>query len=203
MHKKDIFLLNKLKKFFGVGNIVISKTRDHATFVVSSKTDIKDNILPLPFGLDKYPLLTKKRWDYIFFKSIIDIMIKGDHLNIEGLGKILSFKASLNLGLTENLKESFPFIKPLSDLNSLCSTLDLNVNLKDKNWLVGFSEGDGSFNVGLTKTKLYRSGYQVSLRFSITQHNRDIYLMEIIAKYFNCGKVIVSATQRKKSGCRI
>ncbi len=36
-----------------------------------------------------------------------------EHLTIEGLIKILALKASLNLGLSENLKVAFPNVIPV------------------------------------------------------------------------------------------
>jgi hypothetical protein len=39
-------------------------------------------------------------------------MVAKEHLTLEGLLKILSFKASINLGLPDKLKEYFPNIKP-------------------------------------------------------------------------------------------
>jgi hypothetical protein len=39
-------------------------------------------------------------------------MIAKEHLTLEGLLKILSLKASLNLGLPDKLKEHFPNIIP-------------------------------------------------------------------------------------------
>jgi len=40
-------------------------------------------------------------------------MSRKEHLTIEGLRKILALKASLNLGLSENLKVAFPNVIPV------------------------------------------------------------------------------------------
>jgi hypothetical protein len=60
---------------------------------------------------DKYPLITQKLADYIIFKEIITLMNKKEHINLEGLNKIVSLRASLNLGLFDSLKKFFPNIK--------------------------------------------------------------------------------------------
>jgi LAGLIDADG endonuclease len=57
---------------------------------------------------DKYPLISQKQSDYIIFKNIIELMDKGEHLNQDGLTKIVNLKASLNSGIPENLKKYFP-----------------------------------------------------------------------------------------------
>jgi hypothetical protein len=62
--------------------------------------------------MEKYPLLTKKRADYILFKEVYELVIRKEHLTKEGLLKIVSLKASLNLGLSESLKAAFPNIIP-------------------------------------------------------------------------------------------
>jgi hypothetical protein len=47
-------------------------------------------------------------------------MINAEHLTLEGFNKILSIRASLNLGLSDKLKAEFPTIvameRPISSL---------------------------------------------------------------------------------------
>jgi hypothetical protein len=78
-------------------------------YSVASKKDLNNVIIP---HFIKYPLLTQKRGDFILFKAAIDLVIKGEHLTIKGLQKILSIRASMNKGLTEKLKVAFPDIVP-------------------------------------------------------------------------------------------
>lgn len=56
----------------------------------------------------------------------------------------------------------------------------------DPNWLVGFTEGEGSFLVSVFKSKT-NTGYALKLKFQITQHSRDAELMKAIALYLGCG----------------
>jgi len=42
----------------------------------------------------------------------VETMIRKEHLSIEGLYKILSLIASMNLGLSPLLKTTFPYIIP-------------------------------------------------------------------------------------------
>jgi hypothetical protein len=53
-------------------------------------------------------LLTQKRADFLLFKQVIDLMLHKEHLTSKGLLDIVSLKASLNLGLSDVLKEAFP-----------------------------------------------------------------------------------------------
>ena len=59
------------------------------------------------FPLEKYPLLTQKQADFTIFKEVINLMNKGEHLTKDGLDKIINIKASINKGLSEQLKEQF------------------------------------------------------------------------------------------------
>jgi hypothetical protein len=93
---------------------------------------------------DKYPLITRsfglpsaaaggdrgqKKADYLLFRpagaarrlrgraealEIIIMMLRKEHLNKQGLQSIINIKASLNLGLSEDLKLTFPETKPVA-----------------------------------------------------------------------------------------
>jgi len=61
---------------------------------------------------DKYPLITQKKADYLLFKQGIELLNLKAKSSIEGIHKILSIKASMNLGLSVTLKQQFPTILP-------------------------------------------------------------------------------------------
>jgi hypothetical protein len=58
----------------------------------------------------------------------------------------------------------------------------------DPAWISGFVSAEGNFDVRLPSTTS-KLGYRVQLRFRITQHSRDIALMEKIVEDFGCGKL--------------
>jgi hypothetical protein len=80
-----------------------------AEFYVYSLKDLTDIIIP---HFTNYPLITQKKADFLLFKSVIELINKGEHLTIEGLNKIVGFKASINKGLPNSLKAAFPSIIP-------------------------------------------------------------------------------------------
>lgn len=59
-------------------------------------------------------------------------MNKKEHLTSEGLNKVVSIRASMNLGLTEVLTQSFPNVTPINR-----PTVEATENI-DPDWLVGF-----------------------------------------------------------------
>jgi hypothetical protein len=128
-------------------------------------------------------IISQKKADYILFKSVVDSINRSEHLTFEGLNKIVAIRASMNLGLTTTLKESFPNVTPI------LRPLIINQEIPDIHLIIGFSEGESCFFVDLIKSKTHKAGYQVKLKFQITQHSRDLQLMNNLVKYLDCGKL--------------
>jgi len=129
--------LQNIQSQLGVGNILINK-RDSVSLRVGSLKSLTDVIIPL---FTNFPLLTKKNADFILFKQVIDLMIRKEHLNLEGIKKIASIRASINKGLNESLMESFPDITPI-EIPVIERVANINLC-----WLVGFIEGEGCFDI--------------------------------------------------------
>ena len=128
--------MEKIQEFFGgIGYISPANNNLAVEFRVSTLNDIANVIIP---HFDKYPLLTKKQADYILFKEIIILMLNKEHSTLEGIQKIVNIRASLNTGLTENLKEGFPDTLPSQRLES--SNISLANNIKPE-WMAGFCTG--------------------------------------------------------------
>jgi hypothetical protein len=60
-----------------------------------------------------FPLLTQKATDFSYFLKIVELMKNKAHLNIDGLYKIINIKATMNLGLSEDLKKVFKNLIPV------------------------------------------------------------------------------------------
>ena len=100
---------------------------------------------------------------------------------MEGLKKILSLRASLNLGLSKQLKIDFP------DLVVIPRPSVEPIKNIDLNWVAGFTTGEGSFLVKLSETSKYKTGTKVKLIFQLTQHSRDNELMQKLVSVLGCG----------------
>ncbi|OAX31760.1 homing endonuclease [Rhizopogon vinicolor AM-OR11-026] len=68
------------------------------------------------------------------------------------------------------------------------------ISAKSHLTIEGFVFGDGCFDVNIKKSKSHRTGHQVILRFSIKQHEKDKYLLELVSKYLGCGNLYPSYT---------
>lgn len=90
-----------------VGTISIRKNKNSAQYSVSSIQDLNNAIVA---HFLKYPLLTQKHADFELFRRVIELINHKEHLNGEGLNKIVAIRAAMNRGLTEELKTAFPGI---------------------------------------------------------------------------------------------
>ncbi len=93
------------------------------------------------------------------------------------LPDFMNIRVSLNLGLSEILKFSFPATIPVPR-----PQLKLPEKL-DPEWIAGFTSGDGCFFVNVVKGR-NKSGIGVRLGFQITQHIRDKELLKSFIFYF-------------------
>jgi hypothetical protein len=85
----------------------------------------------------------------------------------------------LNLGLSDNLKESFPSISIQNREPFVFK------GIPSPYWIAGFTSGDGSFNLKIGKTSTTSIGVRIQLRFGIGLHIRELEVIKGIAAYFN------------------
>ncbi len=179
LHIRDLNILNQLQKHLeGIGTIHIDQTRNRVNYSIDSAKELNK----LFVHLERFPLLTQKAADFILFKQAVNLMNNKAHLTIEGLNQIVNIKASMNLGLSDKLKAEFKGYSPVE------KPVVNNEKTPDPSWIAGFVSGEGNFYVHIAKgtTKI---GYRVQLRFRITQHIRDIKLMESIMLLLGSGSI--------------
>lgn len=174
-HKKDLPLLELIKYTLDEVGSIVRHSKDSYSLCVSSPKDLIHTIIP---HFDKYPLIKKKRSDYELFKRVVELMNQKAHLTLKGLQQIISIKAVINKGLSDELNLSFPDVKfttrPLFPVSKI----------QNSNWVSGFVEGEGNFMIMLKKNPSHKSGIQVALRFKVTQHNRDVEFIKSFVDFF-------------------
>lgn len=182
LHNKDIKLLEAIQRTLKTGKIY-----KHGVDSMQYRVSSLKNLKIITDHFDSYPLITQKRADYLLFKQAIANIKNKEHLSIEGLLKLVGIKATLNWGLSDKFKESFPIAKAVVRPSVIYNTL--NVNIKNLNWIRGFIEAKGSFQV------ITQNNRNVSLRFSLTQHIKDEELLKDIVTYLNYGRYYKSPTR--------
>nr|ATI20303.1 LAGLIDADG endonuclease [Juglanconis sp.] len=205
LHKKDLKILQEIQAYFGGVGKIREDVNDKVKFRVESLKDIVKEIIP---HFDKYPLITQKLADYLLFRDVVNMMVNKEHLTKEGLNKIVSTKAVINLGLPAELQLYFPDIIPT--LRPLVE----NKAVPHGQWMAGFTSAEGCFKITLVKrpSSSSRGGAcllprgarlpsgetrridQVYLVFQLTQHSRDEKLLGSFITFFGCG--ILEASSR-------
>lgn len=105
----DNLLLMSIKNYFGGIGSIYTTSKD-SKFTVRSL----DDILKIILHFDNYPLITKKKGDFILFKEIILKIVEGEHLSAKGLQEIVNIRSTMNLGLSDSLKTIFPNTVPVT-----------------------------------------------------------------------------------------
>ena len=129
--------------------------------------------------LEKFSLCTEKKADFQLWKEAYNLILNKQHLTIDGLQKIVEIKASMNRGLSDELKAAFPHVIPM------IRPLVKNKTIENPEWLAGFVTAEGCFFVRVRKSKT-KTGFRVELVFQITQHSRDEQLMRNLIEYLKC-----------------
>lgn len=186
----NLKLLEQVKEYFGgVGSI--SKSGNMYFFEVSS-------IKSLPIvrkHFEEFPLQTTK---YVYFKlwcQIMDIIDKKEHLTKSGFLKVLSIKSLYPKGLSPKLLEIcskekvIPLVKPNFEIS--------NMKL-DYNWISGFVQADGTFGLNYIKEERNKLGLTCLPQFRITQHERDLVVLERIIKSIGCGTIVKPSVNRNR-----
>jgi hypothetical protein len=179
LHIKDLALLQLIQEYFGgIGRILEDPKKARAELRVSSLEELVTVILP---HFNTYNLITKKQADFLLFREILLLKKDKEHLTKEGLQNLVNLRATLNLGLSNELALAFPNTKPVTR-----PVID-NINIPHPDWVAGFTSGEGSFLIGVHKSTSYTLGANVKLTFQLTQHSRDELLMRSLINYFGCG----------------
>nr|YP_009690280.1 LAGLIDADG homing endonuclease [Fomitiporia mediterranea]QEG57060.1 LAGLIDADG homing endonuclease [Fomitiporia mediterranea] len=189
LHIKDVDILYQIQSFFGVGAVYLRVDKKICVYRVSNIKYIRDLIIP---HFKKYPLITQKAIDFDLWSKVIQIILNKEHLNKSGFETILTYYVSLNLGVSKKVFNYYPNIKPVKR-----GKVKLPLNLNPY-WVSGFVSGDGGFSIIVRPSNSYILKQQVSCRFHIAQHIREIELMKLFSNYFNCGAVYVRSNSSQR-----
>ena len=148
LNEKDQTLLQEIKNYFSVGSINWKHGMKTIQFRVVSIENLQIIIIN---HFDKYPLITNKWADYQLFKQIFQIIQRKEHLTFVGLRKIVGIRASMNQGLSLELKRAFSDVVPVSRPSII------DPKIYDPNLLAGFTAAEGSFMVIIQSKKIFRA----------------------------------------------
>lgn len=159
IHSDDVKLLERIKYMLDLNNnnIHMDKAANLCVLTTSRMEILLNTIIPI---FDKYPLLTKKRYDYKLWREAIMMYVDSSGSDLkerrkEVVLKILDMKNNFN-----NYDNTLLFPK--------YEDIVLNYNLY---WLIGFIEAEGSFSIKTQKD---------SVHFIITQREESAPALQLI-----------------------
>lgn len=86
----------------------------------------------------------------------------------------------------ENSKYPFKNMNLFNDKRFYSAKINFKLH---PNWVTGFSDGESSFSVSISKNLKYKTGWSLIPAFAIELNNKDISLLYRIQEYFGVGKV--------------
>lgn len=93
--QKEEYILAMFKKVLGCGRMQ-ARPDDVYYYVVSNPRSIMERVIPF---FEKFKFWSqRKRYNFTIFKEIAKLVIEKDHLNSEGLEKIIRLREELNKG---------------------------------------------------------------------------------------------------------
>ena len=188
-------LFKGLLKYLGTG--YLRKNKTNVYLEIKSLSAFKDVLFPI---FDKHPLKYGKLQACLIFRNIVEEMINKNHLNLEGLLRIIYASNQLNVETTRRTEESknnllnfleskhgkLPAPEKL-EINSLIPSISVQENKLPLTleFIAGLIDGDGSFNVSF-QIKPYR---RVRVNFTVVQESSCKELLYELKSYFSCGSV--------------
>lgn len=170
LHIDDVEVLKHIQKTLKVGTVYIKPKV--AEFVVRRLDELK--VIVEIF--DKTPLNSHKQLNFLSFKQAFELYtIRGESTKDKNqiIAEIKEIKNTMNKSRTDFSQPNRKiYITP--------------------NWLLGFIEGDGSFNICFTKTK--NSNFTITFRLVISQSAVDLALLLAVKNYINSLAVSPSNT---------
>jgi len=154
--------LKFIQKTLNIGNIYFSNKKENALkYQILKKEDFLTTIFPL---FEQFPLLTRKHYDFVYFKKAFEIDQKQD-MSYEEKNKLL-FQLFEEKEKIKNLEQ--PALPFLLNLNKTKVFKEIR-----KGWIAGFTEAEGCFYI----EKRYNTEF--SHLFAITQKFDEVLMQKL------------------------
>lgn len=141
--------------------------------------------------------------NFVYFKlwcQVMDILDKREHLTESGFYKILSIKSVFPKGLSVKLLELYPKEKIIPIIKPVFKPSNSRLN---KYWIAGFAQADGTFGLNYSKQARMKLGYTCLPQFRITQHERDLTVLNRIVYTLGCGTLVKPTGDRDRYGISV
>lgn len=209
--KKISPLLRLGRDLLQTGHYVYDSRTNCSSLCVNTLKNLKNNVLP---HFEKYPLLSRKKKDYLVFKEIVEKMSEKLHLDNKVFPLLVEKIISMNSNgqYRKKYKKDSLFISTPSFDPALLlkrpsfpqTTLKVVKNNQEKDheenfknneipldpqFVSGLFQGDGSFSFRVRKTKKNKKVAKVAPFFTLGQEKSGIDLLEKYKNFFKSGTI--------------
>lgn len=117
--ERSVSVLHALEEFFGCGVVSVNRRRDNHhqdmwRYGVRRLIDLQKRVVPF---FEANPLRTAKACDFAGFATVVRMMERGDHLQMDGLSRIAEIAATTNRRRPSRLAESSEAIRQPTHLD--------------------------------------------------------------------------------------
>lgn len=189
----ELDMFKKLHHHLGVGYLTTNKTT--VSLYVTNLRDISQVLFPL---FEKHPLKYGKLNTYLVFKHIVNMMLKKEHLKLEGLLTIIEASFLMNIETGRRTADSKQkLIEFLRDKHGLLPPVEwssISIEIEKSNFkregltldfIAGLIDGDGSFNVSFQ----HKPTRRVRVNFTVIQETACKEVLNELKTYLGCGNV--------------
>lgn len=191
----NLKMFEEIHNFFGFGHIRV--TENNGTVIRYQVNGLQD-CLKIREHFVNFPLMTYKLVHFLLWSSILDIIVKKDHLSLSGLLNIIALKAHFSEGLSEKLLLVFSNYTAIEAPAYNPDFTNMNIH-----WIFGFINADGHFKIVIPKSKTTRLGGSVNFVIQITQHNRSLIVLEEIQTFLEAGNIYSAGINKNVSVFKI
>lgn len=164
------------------GHYVADKTSNSSSLRVNTLKGLMNNVLP---HFERYPLLSRKKENYLVFKEIVEKMRTKLYLDKKVFLDLVEKAVLMN-----NKGQSLKKYKTEKHKNTI-QTTTINSQPLDSQFVSGLFQGDGSFGFSfrITKTKKNKKVPKVSPFFTLGQEKQNKDLLEKVKLFFKSGNL--------------
>lgn len=113
--------------------------------------------------------------------------------------KILGIKSVFPKGLSKSILEAHPNVVPIEKPEYIKGRARNEVKtLLNPYWIAGFVQADGTFGLNYVKAARFKLGYKCQAAFRVTQHERDLVVLEKIIYTLGCGNLVRPSSGRDR-----
>lgn len=180
-------VLRMSRELLGTGHYITDKRNNCSSLRINTLKQLNLFLLP---HFEKFPLLSTKKEDFLFFKEIVESMSNSTYRKSCIFSSLLEKSVLLN-SKGKYRKEYKNSIQSLCAPNAEKDTFGSGVVEMHPQFVSGFFQGDGSFGFSFRtrRNKENKTIPKLAPFFTLAQENNSLDLLTALRGFFKCGKI--------------